>query len=139
MVFERILVLVDSSKPSEKALDYAGEIAKLAGSKVFILRVIERMAPVEQKVSKVHLQGIVNEIQDYLNEEKRKLESIGVNVETMYDLGNIESKIEEYCEEIKPDLVVTGHKKKTKVMEYLTESVAHMAITDSPCPVMVVK
>jgi len=139
VVFEKILVLVDNTKPSEKALEYAGEIAKLAGSKVFILRVIERMAPVEQKVSKVHLQGIVNEIQNYLIEEKRKLESMGVTVETMYDLGNIESKIEEYCEEIKPDLVVTGHSQKTKVMEYLTQSVAYMVIKDSPSPVMIVK
>ncbi len=139
MVFEKILVLVDGSKPSEKALEYAGEIGKLAGSKVFILRVIERIAPVEQEVSKVHLQGIVNEIKGYLSDEKGKLESMGVDVETMYDLGDIESKLEEYCEKLKPNLIVTGHIKRSKMMEYLQESVAYIALSDSPCPVMVVK
>jgi nucleotide-binding universal stress UspA family protein len=134
---ERILVAMDGSKHSEKALDQAMSMARMCNSELFAINVIDlypeqlAMAPaLEEKMSK--------EAMEILDKAKQKTEEANLQIETIVRFGRQPHEfIIKEAKERKIDLIVMGTHGRTGFKSILIGSVAQKVIGHAPCAVLV--
>lgn len=122
MGFKIILVPHDGSTMSDKALDKAVEIAKLAkGSQIIIIHVIPEIpTPIFSRVIRSPKTGEVitfseymislyqemeSEMREKLEDKKRKYSLDGISIEIFITIGSPSDKILEYATDKKPILL----------------------------------
>jgi nucleotide-binding universal stress UspA family protein len=140
MAFERILVAIDGSAGSEKALAKAIELAKLTGADLRALAVEGRLPAYAATV------GEVDEVKRekdaffttlaQLAVEQAQKQGIQMGVEVRP--GHAAELIVRYAKECDADLVVVGHKGHF-LEDYLLGSTADRVAHHAACPVMIVK
>ena len=159
MGFKIILVPHDGSAMSDKALDKAVEIAKLArGSQIIIIHVIPEIpTPIfsreirSPKTGEVITfseymislyQEIESEMREKLEDKKKKysLEE-GIVLEIFITVGNPSDKILEYATDKKADLIVIGSIGITGVSKFFKGlgSVSRNVSEKVSCPVLIVR
>jgi nucleotide-binding universal stress UspA family protein len=125
MLFKRILVPYDESKPSKDALEKGIDLAKVNdGTKLFVLHVVpqvpipplfnrsirtkngEPMTTVDY-LSEIH-QELKAKAKKKLEHIEEKCESDGVNTEVHISSGNPACKIVEFAKDEKIDLIIMG-------------------------------
>ncbi|MEM3566423.1 MAG: universal stress protein [Candidatus Bathyarchaeia archaeon] len=154
-MFSKILVPLDGSEHSLRALDTAIKIAKKFDGKITLIHVysvsvrpvivpepstltpgIPIMAPTEYS----RLAEAVREAgARILAQGKEKVQAEGVEAETMLREGHIVHEIVKTAEEGKFDLIVMGARGISKIKELILGSVSDGVIRHSPCPVLVTK
>jgi nucleotide-binding universal stress UspA family protein len=151
---KKILVPVDGSKPSDKAVDYAIDVAKRRKAKLIAVHVIHlpayafaptpiegmptpTMTPIPMTVSSRERKNVEN----YLKKVEEKATMVGVKVETkiLENQPSIAHAITEVAEKESCDLIVMGTKGRTGIKKFLLGSVASGVVTYAPCPVLVVR
>lgn len=138
--FKRILVAVDGSEISFRAIDHASRIAKYEGASLSSLYVVP-MPPFE----------IEGELADYYEQARKpakkwmkEMEAVatthgmGLRSEILVGAYSIIDAILGYAENQGVDLIVTGHRGKTQSRKLLMGSVAGGLVEYSQCPVLVV-
>ena len=159
MGFKIILVPHDGSVISDKALDKAVEIAKLAkGSQIILIHVIpeiptpifsrEIRSPETGEVITFSeymislYQEIESEMREKLEDKKKKysLED-GMLIEIFITIGNPSDKILEYATDKKADLIVIGSIGITGVSKFFKGlgSVSRNVSEKVSCPVLIVR
>ena len=159
MGFKIILVPHDGSIISDKALDKAVEIAKLAkGSQIILIHVIpeiptpifsrEIRSPETGEVITFSeymislYQEIESEMREKLEDKKKKysLED-GMLIEIFITIGNPSDKILEYATDKKADLIVIGSIGITGVSKFFKGlgSVSRNVSEKVSCPVLIVR
>ena len=124
MGFKVILVPHDGSVMSDKALDKAVEIAKLAQSQIIIIHVIPEIpTPIFSKVIRSPNTGEVITFSEYLlslyqemesqmrvklEDKKKKYNLDDILIEIFITVGSPSDKILEYASEKNVDLIVIG-------------------------------
>ena len=134
---EKILVAVDGSNHSEKALDQAMSMARMCNSELFAINVIDlypeqlALAPaLEEKLSK--------EAKEILDRAKQKAEKANLSIETIIHFGGQPHEfIIKEAREKNIDLIVMGTHGKTGLKSILIGSVAQKVIGHAPCAVLV--
>ena len=139
--YKRILVAVDGSEVSLKAVDHAARLAKLEGASLTALHVI----PTPQF-------EITGEIADYYEQAKKPakkwmkdvenaaaLHGMGIRTETLVGAYSILDAILGYADNQSIDLLVTGHRGRTQSNRLLMGSVASGLVEYAQCPVLVVR
>ena len=135
---ERILVAVDGSIYSERALDQAISMAMVCNSSLFAICVLESypksLAPgpgVEQKLKK--------EAGEILEKVKEKAAKQNVSCETIVHVGSQPHQfIVKEARERNIDMIVMGTHGRTGLKKLIMGSVAQKVIGYSPCSVLVV-
>jgi nucleotide-binding universal stress UspA family protein len=155
-LFGKILVPLDGSEHSLRALETAIEIAKKFDGNITLIHVysvsvapvimpepttltpsgVPVMAPAEVSKMVDAARDVGNQI---LTDEKRKVESQNIQVETVLKEGNTVQEITKVANEGKFDLIVMGVKGIGKLRELLVGSVSEGVIKHASCPVLVVK
>jgi len=155
-LFEKILVPLDGSEHSLKALTTAIQIAKKFGGKITLIHVysvavrpvimpepttltppmIPVMTPAE--VSKV-AEAARRAGGSILADGEQRVKAGEVQVETMLKEGHTVQEIIKTAEEGKFDLIVMGARGISRIREILLGSVSDGVTRNSPCPVLVVK
>ena len=155
-LFEKILVPLDGSEHSLRALEIAIQIAKKFDGKITLLHVysvtarpilipesttltppgVPVMMPAE--ISKL-IEATRKAGADILAEGEQKIKAEKVQVETMLLEGQIAEEIAKTAKEGKFNLIVMGARGISKIKEILLGSVSDGVIRNSPCPVLVVK
>jgi len=154
-LFTKILVPLDGSEHSIRALDIAIQIAKKFAGKLTLIHVysvgvrpvvvpepatftpgIPIMAPVEYSRVAEAMKETGTRI---LAEGKEKAEAKGVKVETLLKEGHIVHEIVKTAEEGKFDLIVMGARGISRIKEIIRGSVSDGVIRNAPCPVLVTK
>lgn len=155
-LFGKILVPLDGSEHSLRALETAIEIAKKFDGNITLIHVysvsvapvimpepttltpsgVPVMAPAEVSKMVDAARDVGNQI---LTDEKRKVESQNIQVETALKEGNTVQEITKVANEGKFDLIVMGVKGIGKLRELLVGSVSEGVIKHASCPVLVVK
>lgn len=139
----KILVAIDGSETSERALDYAIGLAKQYSARLVILHVLDLLIPPGMLTStsdKLHEDGRRKARLLLENAQKKASEK---NVQSMAEL--VEDHMREYGEIImcaereKVDLIVVGTRGRSGFTKLLLGSVASGVVTYSPVPVLVVK
>ncbi|MGD0495483.1 MAG: universal stress protein [Candidatus Bathyarchaeia archaeon] len=155
-MFEKVLVLLDGSEHSERALETATQIAKKFGAKMTLLHVYSVTVPAviapepttltpagvpvvtSAEVAKIveAARMVGNRI---LTEGEQKAKSANVRVETTLREGNTVQETVALAKEGEFDLIVMGARGISRIRELLMGSVSEGVIKNAHCPVLVVK
>jgi nucleotide-binding universal stress UspA family protein len=154
-LFEKILVPLDGSENSLKALTVAIQIAKKFGGKISLIHIysvtltptimpepttltppIPVMTPAEvsRTIEATRKAGL-----NILADGQQKVEAERVQVETMLKEGHTVQQIINTAVEGKFDLIVVGARGISKIRELLLGSVTDGVIHHASCPVLVIK
>ena len=153
-MFESVLVPLDGSQLAEAALAPVEEIARTAGSRVFLLHVIR---PIERQVEEsLPFVSVSSQPQDlrelllrqqfeheaaarvYLNSTRERLAAKGIKVEAQVDTAEVTDSILRHAREANATaIVMTSHGRGSR--EYrLYGGVAGEVLRRSPIPVLLV-
>jgi nucleotide-binding universal stress UspA family protein len=154
VAIKKILVPVDGSKPSERAAEYAVDIAAKRGATIVTVHVMHlpayaftpspiegmptpAMAPIPLTVSSEERKIV----ESYLHKVKEMARKAGVTAEAkiIEDQPSIVHAITETAQKEACDLIVIGTKGRTGIRKILLGSVASGVVTYSSCPVLVVR
>lgn len=135
----RLLVCTDGSPAGEGALAAALALARLLGSKLDLLQVIEVPLGYAGLTSEAVLKRWEREVRDYLEGVRIKAEPLGVRVEPRVGFGDAAfAVIVDEAKKLKPDLLLIGRKGKTRLAQLLMGSTTARVIGLSPVDVLVV-
>jgi len=145
---ERILVPVDFSERSQKAVLYGIEIAKSRNGKVFFLHVIHRrlVDNVERLSAWGYKGDVVQTMKNMVRERENDLQLAvpeklrqGVEVEFSVKKGKPAEEIIQTARDLTADLVVMGTEGHSALASPLLGGVSQKVVNHAPCPVLVVR
>jgi nucleotide-binding universal stress UspA family protein len=137
----RILVPVDFSEPSRKALNYAVSFAKLFKAEVLLLHAVEPPStPPETILTDSNLVNadVEKAAKKRLTEWSKEVE-LRTAVRATVRVGNPHFQILEEAKSGNVDLIVMGTKGRTALAHLFIGSTAERVVRHAPCPVMVVR
>jgi len=136
-MFGTIVLAVDGSEPSDRAVEYAGRLAKESGSRIVAVHVKEIMAG--RAAGPVHVDE--DEILDKVREQIKQLNDEGIKAElqvTSSMTGGPAHIIADAAEKELADVIVTGTRGHTALAGVFLGSVAQRLLHLASCPVLVV-
>ncbi|OXT02189.1 universal stress protein UspA [Notoacmeibacter marinus] len=145
-MFKTILVAVDGSDGSLKALEMAAGMQKICGSELLILTVFRHHSLLEASMSMVRPEDPQNlddtmrgHAKDIAEEAKKVATELGAGmVRGFVKAGQPARTIVKFGEDRKADLIVVGSRGLGDVEGFLLGSVSHKVTSLATCPVMVV-
>ena len=141
-MFSKLLVPVDGSENSLRALEEAIFLSKKLDAQITALHVMEKAPTVY-----IHPQKELEELlKNYRKESERILEKcqqIGKNNRIELNMaiseGDVASKIIQYAEKGRFDMVVMGHRGSGKFKEMVLGSVSEKVLHRTKCSVLIVR
>lgn len=137
--FQKILVPVDGSLYSEKALTRASELAQVFDSKIILIYVVEKSIPINLLDRKEYLEILRKFGNKTLEKANIVLSKNGLSAKLLLKEGNIFNEIEKVVKKEKCDLVIVGNKGLGSVARLLLGSVSNKISQSSSCSVLIVK
>ena len=139
--FWKILVPLDGSNYSKKALSYAVSIGKKYGSKLMLVHVVisPLYAYTEGFVMTEHEKKLEDEGNSILEKGLEYTKSEGIEAESLLAKGHPSEEIASIANEEKYDLVVMGSRGLSGIKAFLLGSVSERVSRFAKCPVMIVK
>lgn len=141
-MLSKILVPVDGSDNSLRALDYAIFLAKSTGAGVTAMHVIESPPTIyieSQKLLDDIMSKYRTESGKILDKCKQNAEKSGVKIETVIAEGDAASNITGYAQKEGFDLIVIGSRGLGKFKEMVLGSVSNKVLHHSKASVLIVK
>ncbi len=134
-MFKNILVAVDGSDSSNRALEAAAELAASSGGKLHILHVVREMqVPLNpglmeayEQMQRQRQEVLTSAGEHLINQAKRAVEAKGLDgdkVETDIGAGDPASAVVDYAAKNKADLIVLGSRGHGKFESLLLGSVS---------------
>ena len=137
--FKKILVPVDGSIYSEKALKRASELVQVFDSEITLIYVVEKSVPINLLDRKESLEILRNFGNKSLKKADAMLKKKGISAKLLLKEGNIFNEIEKVVKKEKCNLVVVGNKGLGSVTRLLLGSVSNKISQSSSCSVLIVK
>ena len=148
MYYKHILVTTDFSEVSKAAFDFAAYQAKMEGSKITLLHVIEPFSlPPELQRVIWNPEGVRKMEEEYLEGSKQHLWEFarkyfhGQDVETVSQVSSHPPAAEicNYAKENNCDLIVMAGHGRGAVGRFFLGSVVQKVLCDAHCPVLVIR
>lgn len=139
MAFSKILVCIDGSKYSSKALKTACDIATKNNSSVTLIYVVDKSKKSDVLAGAEYMEIIRKYAQEALDDAKKLALSYGITPEISIKEGNVGNEIIQYSKKIKSDLIVVGNKGLGAVLKFVLGSVSAKVSQHSLCSVLIVK
>ncbi len=140
-MYKKILVPLDGSKLSEKALVHAHELAKQTNAEIVLLQVVVfptrdyDVIPMDVAVSA----EVIAETKRYLEHAAGDLRRLGMRVTTQVEVGYVADQIIDYAASHEVDLIVMSTHGRTGPARWLIGSVADRVAHGSKVPVFMVR
>lgn len=138
---QKILMAHDGSKPSDKALKKAIEMAVVFNASLTVLSIVPELYMTE--LSDLDRQRVMNAMTE---ETKASMERIraalagkSIETKTIVRQGVPAEKIIETAQKMKTDLIVVGSHGRHGARKFLLGSVSSRVVDYATCPVLVVK
>lgn len=145
ILYRKILVPIDGSKNSLKALSHAIMLARSFAAEISILyvSVLSQQVPLYDQVkgSKIPANAStdpVNFAKTILSEAIKQVPE-GIQVQTHNELGEPRTAITDFAAQNAYDIIVVGSRGLGAISGLLLGSVSTYVVHHSPCPVLVVK
>jgi nucleotide-binding universal stress UspA family protein len=145
-MFERILVSVDRSEDSERALKMAGELAAKFRSALFVVhaRDVPMALPMTAGARPPRLTFAIeseDEARQLVDDAVSKLEASGalVSGEVLGGSGSVASQILETAKVRHVDLIVLGSRGMSTIEQLMLGGVAHKVVNLASCPVLLAR
>jgi nucleotide-binding universal stress UspA family protein len=129
-VYRKILVPVDGSDHSKRALQEAIKLARMTQGAITLVHI----TPSKHSVSQPANNG-----QSILDEGKKIVQTEGVPAETILLEGKVVEDIIRVAKEGAFDLIIIGARGLSKFEELVLGSVSHGVTEKAPCPVIVTR
>jgi len=141
MIFQKILVPLDGSEHSSRALEVAIHLAKQLNCKLVLLSVYSMVAASgsSPELSLMAIDGSRDRGKEILKKAEEKVNSEMIEVETELAAGTAVETIVEKSKEGKFDMIVMGARGLGTMKKLLIGSVSEGVIKNAPCPVLIVK
>ena len=137
--FKKILVPIDGSKYSDKALQKATEIVKELNSKIILIYVIEKSLPLNLLDRSEYLRINRKFGKNVLDKAKSFVLEQGIHPEIVLKEGNIVNEIEKVARKEKCDMIIVGNKGLGAMTRFLLGSISNKLAHTSKCSVLIVK
>ncbi|WP_417414694.1 universal stress protein [Hoeflea sp.] len=145
-MFERILVAVDGSEGSKKALRVAARLQQTCDSELLILTVFRHHSLLEASMSMVRPddpESLDDSMRAYAKEVAEDAKAIAaecgaVKVRAFVKAGQPARTIVKFAEDHKSDLIIVGSRGQGDMQGFLLGSVSHKVTSLASIPVMVV-
>jgi nucleotide-binding universal stress UspA family protein len=141
-LFTNILVPVDGSDNSYRALDAALLFSEKLGSNITAVHVMEQV-PIthigSEKLLSEFLEAYKKENQDILSNCSEIATQKGLTLKTLLLQGNPASVILDYSKQEKFDLLIMGSRGMGKFKELILGSVSSKIVHHSPCAVLLIR
>lgn len=143
--YKKIIVPIDGSGWSERAIPHAVDIAQNNDAEIILLHVFK--PPASEYVGEIALAGQDDSLMALREDMKQKLMALrgqvrseGVNVRVQFIEGTgVAGIICDYINEEDADLVVMSSHGRTGVTRWLFGSVAHKVMQEVNIPVMIIR
>ena len=141
VAFRRILVPVDFSEPSLKALPYALSLAKQFKADVFLVHIVEQIVyPGDWMIPPFPTGDFANESREQLIEKLRNTcKDESGKFTPVVRFGRAWQEIVEIAREHECDMIVMATHGYTGLKHVLLGSVAEKIVRHAPCPVLTVR
>ncbi len=142
-VIERIVVPYDFSSDARAALDTAADLARRFGAALSVVHVIS--LPVEPGMAAPVYSWmpsspeVMRQVERELDRLVEPLRRDGLDVGTQVSTDYPATRIVEYTDDVKGDLIVIGSHGLTGIRRFFLGSVAERVIRSAPCPVLTLK
>ena len=136
--FKTILVPLDGSKYSKKALQRASKIAHAFDSKIILLYVAEKSS-VNLLDRKEYMKMLRKFGKKTLDDASKTLSKKGIPAKPLLKEGNVVSEIEKIVKSEKCNLIIVGNKGLGAVTRFLLGSVSNKLAQHSNCSLLIVK
>ena len=147
---ERILVGVDGSAPSLKAVDFAADLASKYNAELILLTVTPHLSPehdaaVEEYARSEHIpvreaELVLTTADNLLDKARKKAQAKGaMRISAEPSFGNPAQEIIAAAKDRQADLIVVGSRGHGRLTGLLLGSVAQKVISLAHCPVVVVR
>lgn len=141
----KILIAIDASPHSEKALDFVARMRWPAGSRVIVLSVLQPV--INAVVSPFETAGVEAELLDQQRQTlealvsgaERRLRETGMSTEGRVVAGDPREVLIQLARGERADLLVVGSHGHTGIAKWMLGSVSAHVVTHAPCSVLVVK
>lgn len=137
--FSKILVPLDGSKYSEKALLRAIELVNAFDSEIILLYVIEKIHPVNFLDRDEYLKILRTFGDKTLQKADKKLQQKGITAKILLKEGHVVSEIEKTVKKEKCNLLIVGNKGLGSFTRFLLGSVSNKLAHSSSCTLLIVK
>ena len=142
----KILIGVDDSKHSQRALEYVKKMPWPEGTRVLVVSAVREVVPAYSEVyaptapySERMMDDLFKYHQEIVSDAEKVLKDSGFKTEAKVLQGDPRTVIVDLARNEGVDLVVVGSHGRTGIAKILIGSVASHIVTHSPCSVMVVK
>ncbi len=143
ITLKRILVPIDFSDNSKKALRYALPLAKQFGASITLINIIEpTVFPSDFGFGQMNFPDLEQEL---IHKSQEELESIAASMSTPVKITSVVKtgipfvEVTSYADEEKIDLIIVATHGRTGVEHILFGSTAEKIIRKAPCPALVVR
>jgi len=141
-VFTNVLVPVDGSDNSYRALDAALLLSEKLDSKITVVNVMEQV-PIthieSEKLLRELLQAYKKENQEILSRCSKIATEKGLSIKTLLLQGNPASVILDYSKKEKFDLVIMGSRGMGKFKQLILGSVSSKIVHHSQCAILLIR
>jgi len=154
-MFDKILVAVDGSDYSKRAMGYAVELAEKFGSTITLIHVYSTVIPMipvadaltSPTVTAPASAAVAAKIAEdakklgdrILEDAERVVKERGIPVEMVLKEGDVVKEIVAEAQKGGFNLIVIGHRGMSRLSELFLGSVSEGVGHKAPCPVMIVK
>ncbi|NLY20164.1 MAG: universal stress protein [Tissierellia bacterium] len=143
-MFNKILVPIDGSECSLRALDAAKKIGEKFQSEIYILSVIQeinivKQVPTAYTYSAQIQEGSMEMIKEILNNAVARISPYEYELHSEYLLGNVAKEIIKYAEDKDIGLIVIGSRGLGAFSRTLLGSVSNKVLNSSNKSVLVIK
>ena len=141
-MFTNVLVPVDGSDNSYRALDAALHLSEKLGSSITVVNVMEQV-PIthigSEKLLSELLEAYKKENQEILSKCSNIATEKGLSIKTLLLQGNPASVILDYSKKEKFDLVIMGSRGMGKFKQLILGSVSSKIVHHSPCAILLIR
>lgn len=141
-MFTKILVPVDGSDNSYRALEAALVLSEKLGSNISVVNVMEQV-PIthieSEKLLSELLEAYKKENQEVLSKCSDIARQKGIAIKTVLLQGNPAPVILDYSKKENFDLVIMGSRGMGKFKELIIGSVSSKIVHHSPCAIMIIR
>ena len=138
-----ILVAVDFSEPSDRALEAAIQLARSLGARLHVVHSFElpipAVSPYEVAIPVAYLEETRNAASERLAAAVAAAREAGVETGSQMGEGPAASAIVDAAQEVSADLIVVGTHGHTGLKHLVLGSVAERTVRHAPCSVLTVK
>ena len=138
-LYMNILVPLDGSEDSQKALLQACDLAKNYQANLILVYVVEKSHSLNLLDRKEYLKILRNFGNKVLIKGKQTAKNKGLDVTITMKEGNISNEIVKLAKNKKCNLIIVGNKSIKKTARFFLGSISNKLANNSPCSILIVK